>query len=1106
MKSCTGAILLVAGLLASTPSVNAKNAPLKFPLRETWAHFAAKPMPAFDESHVPLSTGGTSVFLPTSPYDWSYAMTAADGSVCYASTSEGAVVCLDVTTGARQWAFYTGGAVRFAPTYAHGKLWFGSDDGFAYCISAKNGSLIWKFQAAPGPRIIIGAGRFMSQWPVRTGVEVRDGLAYFACGLVSNLDAFLFCVEADSGKLKWREPVGLTPEGRICTTKETLYIPTGVTAPIDHRLADGKPLFAGNLEYRRCPGSARVTALDDGLMWFGPDEFGVVKVLAAQTKDERAGANLPVGVFLTLSASALYEQDGLVYVVTPQKNATHKIVAIPLDTFQSILTDKASSGRSSVGGSGKGFANLEAGITSATKATPRPSAVLMDSLFQASTWKADAAQGWQVLAASDNALLAAGKELIVAYDIKTGAKLWEQKVPGTIWNLAVSDSGQLLASTDAGTIHCFSAGVSAPAVAPLSNPFVSDPKAGNFEKLAKDAITLSGRNKGFALLLGIGEGNLAYALAQQSELYILGLDTDSGRIERVREKLRQAGVFGHRVHLAVAPDGNTSGYMNYFANLILSEEGGEKFSVHEIVRLLHPYGGTLYLNGKLPVPTVANGLEKVEGVPAFKRGALEGAGQWVKHQANLYNNANSGDALVKGLSFDVQWYGPPGTKDTVNRHMAPSSPVSADGLVFHFGLQYIHALDIYNGTYLWKKPCPTGNKRHGSHDPGPATVDGRYLYMTLGPNCEFWDVVTGEKKTELSTPVSGLSWGYVALRDDLLFGSAQHPEASQRGLNEQDSKGIMLYQYRPATLDSKSKADANNNSNPTCADALFAYDLNGNRSLQWKRASGKILNSSICFGKKYLYFLEGRGPSLTVNPWGRINLQEFFQTADGRANPDTYLVAVDPATGKLAWETHLADMEKTRHLFVLSYDPSRDILFFTNSWFEKDYDIYYGMRRLDPVSGKEMWRVQFPKGKKAHAFGFLGNETGHQHAWTYPAIVNGRALLNFQGRKNASVNLTDGKVEYPPFESGRCAPYAASLSNIFFRGGWTSTVDLSTNERGIISRNNRPSCWISTLPVGGLVVAPEGQSVQCSCGMSLRTSMAFAPNLSRHDIEKNAQN
>ena len=43
------------------------------------------------------------------------------------------------------WAFTTGGAIRVAPTFNLGKLFFGSDDGFAYCIKASNGKIVWKF-------------------------------------------------------------------------------------------------------------------------------------------------------------------------------------------------------------------------------------------------------------------------------------------------------------------------------------------------------------------------------------------------------------------------------------------------------------------------------------------------------------------------------------------------------------------------------------------------------------------------------------------------------------------------------------------------------------------------------------------------------------------------------------------------------------------------------------------------------------------------------------------------------------------------------------------------------------------------------------------------
>ena len=60
----------------------------------------------------------------------------------FASSADDSVHCLDARTGEQRWQFWTDGPIRMAPTYADGRLYFGSDDGHAYCVDAERGELI----------------------------------------------------------------------------------------------------------------------------------------------------------------------------------------------------------------------------------------------------------------------------------------------------------------------------------------------------------------------------------------------------------------------------------------------------------------------------------------------------------------------------------------------------------------------------------------------------------------------------------------------------------------------------------------------------------------------------------------------------------------------------------------------------------------------------------------------------------------------------------------------------------------------------------------------------------------------------------------------------
>jgi outer membrane protein assembly factor BamB len=84
---------------------------------------------------------------------------------------------------------------------------FGSRDGWAYCLNAKDGKLVWRFRATPQERRIVAFGQLESARPLVGGVLVYDGLAYFVLGRHSASDGGLLvqAVEPKTGKLVWSE-------------------------------------------------------------------------------------------------------------------------------------------------------------------------------------------------------------------------------------------------------------------------------------------------------------------------------------------------------------------------------------------------------------------------------------------------------------------------------------------------------------------------------------------------------------------------------------------------------------------------------------------------------------------------------------------------------------------------------------------------------------------------------------------------------------------------------------------------------------------------------------------------------------------------------------
>jgi len=117
-------------------------------------------------------------------------------------------------TGAQNWRYYASGVVRRPPvavTLANGTnvVIFGSDDGNVYCLNVVDGSVVWKFQAAPANKRAMVFGRQGSVWPVWGSPVVSSNRVYIAAGYVPMWNLFVYCLDAASGLVIWKD------DGRI---------------------------------------------------------------------------------------------------------------------------------------------------------------------------------------------------------------------------------------------------------------------------------------------------------------------------------------------------------------------------------------------------------------------------------------------------------------------------------------------------------------------------------------------------------------------------------------------------------------------------------------------------------------------------------------------------------------------------------------------------------------------------------------------------------------------------------------------------------------------------------------------------------------------------
>ena len=126
----------------------------------------------------------------------------AGGRLFVAQVDAHTVHALDAKTGERLWRYMAGGRVDSPPTVDAGQVFFGSADGWVYCLRASDGALAWRFRAAPEERLIVAYGQMESAWPVHGNVLVHDGVVYCAAGRSSYLDGSIrLCrLDAKTGK------------------------------------------------------------------------------------------------------------------------------------------------------------------------------------------------------------------------------------------------------------------------------------------------------------------------------------------------------------------------------------------------------------------------------------------------------------------------------------------------------------------------------------------------------------------------------------------------------------------------------------------------------------------------------------------------------------------------------------------------------------------------------------------------------------------------------------------------------------------------------------------------------------------------------------------
>jgi outer membrane protein assembly factor BamB len=681
---------------------------LSLPLSPAWSWRSAQaPQPAWGDPGRSLN-----------PLDFDYAFqpVVAGGIVVLASSADDTVRAFDAASGALRWQFTCGGPVRFAPQLDGGRCYFAGDDGAAYCLDAKTGTVIWKVRLALNGQQVIANGRLASRWPCRSGVLVRGGKVYVTAGMWPSEGVFIFALDAATGHEVWcndtscydfieypHEPSasfgGPAPQGALLASDEVLLVPTGrgVPAAFDvktgkllHYRADSGVSHKGGTWATLVDGTVFVTAVG-----WQPDIPPRLGESVEHFPDSLAAFDARTGKEEWKLASAMK-------ATAPEWSATKwrgQIAAGILGRTRAVFDNE----RVFAFGNGKADAwQLKGGKVSA--------------LWSQTHGRVYA----EALAA--NAVLLGEDGQVVALDPVNGKELWKAAVDGQARGIAVAD-GRLFVSTSPGALHVFGgSGNSSPQERALAR-ITAPPLSASVEAALKQLAP----SPGFALVLGGKDARLAQAIAERTKLHVINALADANAVVAERKRLvSETALYGSRVNVQLAGDAQ---YPAFFAGLIVIAGDAAGFAPEEWYRVLRPYGGVLCAaEGQLtPPPSVPK--EEIHG-GLIVRGKLTGAFDWDRHV--------EADQRVK-WPLEFTWWGGPSAQLQKARHSRPRTPLAANGRLFVFGENTVVAVDAYTGTELWHRRL---NSMLGLDAPAMANDDS--FFTAVGSTVVRFDSATGK--------------------------------------------------------------------------------------------------------------------------------------------------------------------------------------------------------------------------------------------------------------------------------------------------------------------------------------------------------------------------
>ena len=1032
---------------------------IQFPLFEKWTFLPKHaPQPAWPAPANADPWHNLESLSHRTDYDDAFYVSFGHSILYFASSADDKVYALYINSGKIKWDFFTNGPIRFTPAFYKDKIYFGSDDGHVYCLDAASGALLWQKKGGPDTRKVLGNGRLISAYPVRTSVLVHHDTVYFCAGIFPNEGAWLYALNAKNGQQIFCEKINdFSPQGYLSLSGSQLIIPTGRTAPVQFDL-ENQCFHLGPKTPRSAGGTF---TLSSGKMIVN----GPGTCLRVLDKDSLTEIARYEGKRLLMSDSTIYVlQDQRLTAFHLLRSLNYYDKVISLEKKNKILSDKVKKLRKTLADNSnhKNEINLEIeNILSEMESIKQQIDLLSDDSL---LWTVKCPNA-ECLVQIGGYLFVGGNNILTAIDAAIGQPVWSGNTEHHIKGLACSN-GNLIAGCKDGRLVCFSENAGKhKLVQQKGNSTYSFKNVNNqlFNGLIKQLKPL----KGYCVVTGFQDLDLPVWLVRNTDFQTVIIETNSQRRMMWKRKLDDLNYYGTRA--VVLPDTSLDSFPQGFANLVIVGNSlSEQTNINSITDMTRPFGGTLIVPEKKLTSTfdfVKRDKVKIakNSFSVFQKKDLVNSGSWTHMYADPANTACSRENRLN-TNFKLHWFGAPGPEPMIDRHHRPLPTLVTKGRMFVPGDNKIMAVDAFNGTLWWELDLIKSRRLAAPRDAGFMALSDKNLFVVSGNQCFVLDQFTGHVMKTFPVPKSkeNYDWGYVASINNRIVGTARLPEARYAEISKAGDYEIQWGDFKRMVT----------------SKYLFAIDENDD-TCKWIYDGGIIINPAIAANDSVIYFIESRNPDAFADQDGLITLDILLKKGS------SFLVALALQNGKKLWEQKI-DLAEIQHIVYLSYAKNR--LFITGSMNKKG-KAWYSIFAHDAETGSLLWKQEHSNYR-----GGIGGDHGEQIH--HPVIMGDKIVSEpcvFRLETGERIDPKGRSQDWVMSSRGGCGTISGCENFIFYRDGNPAVHDFDTDQRYHINSVTRPGCWINIIPASGMVLIPESSS-GCTCSYSIQTSLGYIAN------------